>query len=83
MGSHITFNAICPGYVDTPIIDRNLKLIQNRGFGEEDALNMMISANPHKRLIPPKDIAEAALWLCSPHSSSVNGQTVEVAGGQI
>ena len=82
-GSHITFNAICPGYVDTPIIERNLKLIQNRGFSEKDAMNMMISANPHRRLISPKDIAEAALWLCSPHSGSVNGQTVEIAGGQI
>ena len=83
MGSHITFNAICPGYVDTPIIERNLELIQNRGFSEKDAMNMMISANPHRRLISPKDIAEAALWLCSPHSGSVNGQTVEIAGGQI
>jgi 3-hydroxybutyrate dehydrogenase len=83
MGSHITFNAICPGYVDTPIIEHNLKLIQNRGFSKEAAMNMMVSANPHKRLIPSKDIAEAALWLCSPYSSSVNGQTVEIAGGQL
>ena len=30
-----------------------------------------------------EDIAEATLWLCSPHSSSVNGQTVEIAGGQV
>ena len=83
MGSHITFNAICPGYVDTPIIERNLELIQNRGFSEKEAMNMMVSANPHKQLISTKDIAEAALWLCSPHSGSVNGQTVEIAGGNV
>ena len=66
MGGHVTFNAICPGYVDTPIIDHNLEVIQKRGFSREDAMNMMVSANPHKQLIPPQDIAEAALWLCSP-----------------
>jgi len=83
LGSHITFNAICPGYVDTPIIDHNLDIIQKRGFSREDAMSMMVSANPHKRLIPPQDIAEAALWLCSPYSGSVNGQTLEIAGGQV
>ncbi len=83
LGSHITFNAICPGYVDTPIIDHNLEVIQKRGFSREDAMNMMVSANPHKQLIPPQDIAEAALWLCSPYSGSVNGQTLEIAGGQV
>lgn len=83
LGSHITFNAICPGYVDTPIIDHNLEVIQKRGFSREDAMNMMVSANPHKQLIPPQDIAEAALWLCSPYSGSVNGQALEIAGGQV
>ena len=83
LGSHVTFNAICPGYVDTPIIDHNLEVIQKRGFSREDAMNMMVSANPHKQLIPPQDIAEAALWLCSPYSGSVNGQTLEIAGGQV
>ncbi len=83
LGSHITFNAICPGYVDTPIIDHNLEVIQKRGFSREDAMNMMVSANPHKQLIPPQDIAAAALWLCSPYSGSVNGQTLEIAGGQV
>ncbi len=83
VGNHITFNAICPGYVDTPIIERNLEIIQNRGFSEDQAMDMMVSANPHKQLIPPEEIAEAALWLCSPHSGAVNGQTVEIAGGQI
>ncbi|MGA0282900.1 MAG: SDR family NAD(P)-dependent oxidoreductase, partial [Paracoccaceae bacterium] len=73
LGSHITFNAICPGYVDTPIIDHNLEVIQKRGFSREDAMNMMVSANPHKQLIPPLVFAEAALWLCSPYSGSVNG----------
>ena len=83
MASHITFNAICPGYVETPIIDYNLDAIQKRGFSQEQAMDMMLNANPHKRLIDANEIAQAALWLCSDGSGSVNGQTIEIAGGQV
>ena len=83
LSSHITFNAICPGYVETPIIDHNLDIIQKRGFSREEAMSMMINRNLHKKLISTKEISEATAWLCSPESSSVNGQTIEIAGGQV
>ncbi len=83
IATHITFNAICPGYVETPIIEHNLDIIQKRGFSKQDAMDMMINSNLHKKLISSKEIAEAAGWLCSPQSSSVNGQTIEIAGGQV
>ena len=83
MGSHMTFNAICPGYVDTPIIEKNLDSIQSKGFSKDQAMDMMVSANPNKRLIPPQDIADAALWLCGEGSANINGQTLEIAGGQV
>lgn len=84
MGKPYTFNAICPGYVDTPIVTRNTDSIAQRaGVSAQEALDMMVSANRHKRLIAPEEIGEAALWLCSPGSGSVNGQTIEIAGGQL
>lgn len=84
MGQPYTFNAICPGYVDTPIIDRNVDAISQRaGVSEEDALKMMVSANRHKRLIAPDEVAAAVLWLVRPGSESINGQTLEIAGGQM
>lgn len=83
MGSHITFNALCPGYVDTDIVTRNVSSIRDRaGVSEDEALHMMIRANRHKRLIDADEIAAAALWLCDAKSGSVNGQTLEIAGGQ-
>ena len=83
-GKPYTFNALCPAYVDTPIVTRNTTSIAERaGVSEDKALSMMVSANRHGRLIAPEEVAKAALWLVSPGSESVNGQTIEIAGGQI
>jgi NAD(P)-dependent dehydrogenase (short-subunit alcohol dehydrogenase family) len=82
VGSGITFNALCPAYVDTDIIGQNIASIQKRsGMTEEAALNITVSANPHGRLIHPEEVAAAALWLCNPAADSVNGQGIEISGG--
>ena len=83
LGSALTFNAICPAYVDTDIVTRNAEAIGRRaGIGQDAARNMMIAANKHRRLIAPEEVAQAVLWLCGPGSDSVNGQAIEIAGGQ-
>lgn len=84
LGQPFTFNAICPGYVDTPIVTRNTASISQRaGISADAARDIMINANRHKRLIEPEEIAAAAMWLVGPGSQSVNGQTIEIAGGQM
>jgi NAD(P)-dependent dehydrogenase (short-subunit alcohol dehydrogenase family) len=84
LGKPLTFNAICPGYVDTEIISRNVTAISERaGVSTDDARAMMINANRHNRLIAPEEVARAVLWLCGPGSGSVNGQAIEIAGGQV
>ncbi|MBY6141696.1 SDR family oxidoreductase [Leisingera daeponensis] len=83
LGTPFTFNALCPGYVDTPIVERNITSIAQRaGMSAVEALDVMVNANRHKRLIEPSEVAAAALWLCGPGSGSVNGQSIEIAGGQ-
>lgn len=82
--SPITFNALCPGYVDTEIITRNTESISQRtGLDHEKARAIMVNTNRHKRLIAPEEIAAAALWLVGPGSQSVNGQAIEISGGQM
>ncbi len=84
MGSPITFNAICPGYVDTAIVSENTVSIAARaGISEEQALKMMVKTNRHQRLISPQEVANTALYLCSELSGSINGQTMEIADGQM
>ncbi|WP_299965385.1 SDR family oxidoreductase [uncultured Roseobacter sp.] len=83
-GRDITFNALCPAYVDTDIVTRNTVSISERaGISEDKARAMMISANRHNRLIAPEEVAAAARWLVQPGAESVNGQAIEIAGGQI
>jgi len=84
MGSNITFNALCPGYVATDIVTTNATAISAAtGLSEEDATQTMARANRHKKLMDTDEIAAAALWLCSDAARSVNGQTIQIAGGQV
>lgn len=84
MGSGLTFNALCPGYVDTDIVTRNTQSIADRaGIATEQARQMMVKTNRHKRLVTADEVAAAAEWLVNPLSGSINGQTIEIAGGQM
>jgi NAD(P)-dependent dehydrogenase (short-subunit alcohol dehydrogenase family) len=84
LGQPYTFNAICPAYVATPIVDRNVTAISERaGVSADEAMQMMVGANRHKRLIAPEEVAAAAMWLVGPGSESVNGQAIEIAGGMM
>jgi len=83
LGSGLTFNAVCPGYVDTEIVTRNAATISARaGISAAEAREMMVQTNRHGRLIAPAEVAAAVLWLCGPGSDSVNGQAIEIMGGQ-
>jgi len=81
---NITVNALCPGYVRTPIVDRGVANIAKKtGMSEEDALKVLTDTNPIGRLIEPEEVAAAVLWLCGPGSDAVTGQTIQIAGGHL
>ena len=80
----VTVNALCPGYVATPIVDRNVEIIMERsGLSHDEALASMRDINPFGRLIEPQEVAAAALWLCAPGSDAVTAQAIPISGGQI
>jgi NAD(P)-dependent dehydrogenase (short-subunit alcohol dehydrogenase family) len=84
MGSNITFNAICPGYVDTPIVERNAaQIAESRGMSEDDARDLLARGNRHKRLLSTDEVTATALWLCSHAARSVNGQAIQISGGHV
>lgn len=82
--SNVTVNAICPGFTNTAIFDNALASITDKtGLTDAEALTELLSHNPQKRLIEPEEIAETVLWLCSPLSRSITGQSIMIAGGEL
>jgi 3-hydroxybutyrate dehydrogenase len=79
----VTVNAICPGYVDTPLVRNQLKdLAATRGVALEKVLEEVIyPLVPQKRLLDVKEIADYALFLASEKTKGVTGQAVVIDGG--
>ncbi|AYG61499.1 SDR family NAD(P)-dependent oxidoreductase [Rhizobium jaguaris] len=80
----ITVNAVCPGFTDTPIIERSIATIVTKtGRTAEQALSEFTKSNPQGRLVKPEEVADTVLWLASPAAASINGQAIAVAGGEV
>lgn len=72
----IRVNAICPGYIDTPMMDEWLRLQPDA----EAAMRQVLSVHPLGRIGKPRDIAEAALFLASDAASFISGTYLVVDG---
>lgn len=80
----VTVNAVCPGFTDTNMVSRSLDtIVESTGMSRETALAELVKNNPQGRLIQPNEVAQAVLWLCHADSTSVTGQAITVAGGEI
>lgn len=79
----ITVNAICPGYIDTPLVRNQMAdLAKERGVAVEQVLeDVLYPLIPQKRLLDIKDVADYALFLCSDSAKSVTGQAILIDGG--
>lgn len=82
-GTSVTVNALCPGFTDTPLVDRAVDTIRER-TGRDDGQTRAALArfNPQGRLIEADDVAQAALWLCRRDSGRVTGQALSISGGE-
>ncbi|MEJ2623955.1 MAG: SDR family NAD(P)-dependent oxidoreductase [Pseudolabrys sp.] len=79
----ITVNALCPGFIETPLLERSIaNIVEKTGMSPEDAARSLRAGNPQDRFIQADEVAEAALWLCSHGSRSVNGQALSISGGE-
>lgn len=72
----IRVNAICPGVIKTPMVDRFTGK-------QKEAEQAFIEKKPMGRMGEPEEVAHPVLWLCSDQASFVTGQAVAVDGGWI
>lgn len=80
----VTVNAVCPGYVDTPMTDRSIaRIVEKTGMGADDARRAILDRSPQHRLITPEEVAHVVQSLCVADAGGINGQTVVIDGGHL
>ncbi len=81
---NITVNAICPGYVDTPMTDGSVANITARtGMSEAQARETLAKTSPQHRLIEPQEVAAIAVFLAQESSKGITGQAINIDGGGV
>lgn len=81
-GSGVTVNAVCPGYVNTPMTEQSVsRIVARTGREHGEALRLLLEQAGQYRLIPPLEVAEAVVELCRPEASDTNGQAIPMDGG--
>lgn len=80
----VTVNAICPGFLDTPMTDHSVQVIAEKtGKTLAEARAALEGLNPQNRLFQPSEVTAAALFLAGAGSEGINGQCITIAGGEL
>jgi 3-hydroxybutyrate dehydrogenase len=81
--TNITCNAICPGYVRTPLVETQIQdQAKAHNLPEDNVIReVILAAQPSKRFVEIDHLAELTLFLCSAAAASINGAALPVDGG--
>jgi 3-hydroxybutyrate dehydrogenase len=80
----VTVNAVCPGYVDTPLTDASvLRIVEKTGLPAADVRKRLEDMSPQKRLFTPEEVAALVLFLCGDEARGVTGQALSLDGGTV
>jgi len=81
-GTGVTVNAVCPGFVDTPMTEATIgNIVQKTGRTAGQARSALEARQPIGRLIMPEEVADA-VWFCVA-SEAITGQAINVDGGTV
>lgn len=79
----VTVNAICPGYVWTPLVAKQVAdqaLVH--GISEDEVIrNVILAPQPTRQFVQPEEIAELAAYLCGDMARSITGSAISIDGG--
>ena len=79
----ITCNAICPGYVKTPLVDGQIDdTAKARGISREEVVrDVILHAQPSKQFVAVEQLGELAVFLCSDAAAAITGAALPMDGG--
>lgn len=81
--ANITCNAICPGYVWTPLVEKQIPdTMKARNMTKEQVINeVLLKAQPTKKFVQVEEIADLALFLCTDSAQNITGTALSIDGG--
>lgn len=80
----VTVNAVCPGFVATPMTDASVaNIMAKTGRSREAALEAILATTPQHRLIEPEEVAHAVMALVDQAAKGINGQALVLDGGAL
>ena len=81
--SGVTVNCISPGYVWTPLVERQIPdTMKTRGLSREQVINdVLLAAQPTKQFVTPEQVAALAVFLCRDEAASITGANLSMDGG--
>lgn len=79
----ITVNCISPGYVWTPLVEKQIPdTMKTRGLSRDQVINdVLLAAQPTKRFVTPEEVAGLAVFLCGDGAASITGANLSMDGG--
>jgi 3-hydroxybutyrate dehydrogenase len=79
----ITVNAICPGYVLTPLVQKQIpETAKARGITEEEVIrDVLLHAQPTRQFVTTEQLGALAVFLCTNAAASITGSALPVEGG--
>jgi len=80
-GTGVTINAVCPGYVDTPLTDDAVgRIVDLTGKSHAEARQMLLAQTGQARFVTADEVADAVVKLCLEGSASANGEAIVLDG---
>lgn len=81
--TNITCNAICPGYVRTPLVEGQIAdQMKAHNMGRDEVIkNVILGSQPNKRFVEVEELGALAVFLCSESAKSITGISIPVEGG--
>ncbi len=84
VSQNITVNAICPGYVDTPMTDRGVaNMVTRTKMSETDIRATLEKQSPQNRMMTSEEVAHVAVMLLGEGARGINGQAINIDGGAV